>query len=184
MFKFITEVLPLIAFFVGYKTGGVLTATSYILIASIFNLILIYALKREVSKVNLVSTIILLISGGLTLTSGNSMFIKIKPTILYFVFGIAFLVTNYRWQPAIKLVFKSAIALKTEEAWKILNMKFMWFFFMMAVLNELIWRNFSEGTWVNFKVFGALPITLIFVMLQIPFILRNKMPDQDFDEAN
>ena len=112
---------------------------------------------------------------SLTLFSGNTIFIKMKPTVLYIVFAAIFLVTNFKWQPAIKFVLGKAISLKEESKWRELNMRFMFFFIVMAAINEVVWRNFSEATWVNFKVFGALPVTILFIITQMPFIIRNKV---------
>ena len=177
MLKFITEFGPLIAFFVGYKTGGILDATLYMLVASVIGISISYIVLRKINKVNLVSAGLLLVSASLTLFSGNSMFIKMKPTVLYCVFATAFLVTNFKWKPAIQFALGSAIKFKEEKNWRILNTRFMWFFLLMAAVNEVVWRNFPEETWVNFKVFGAMPIMLIFVMIQMPFIMRNKIED-------
>jgi len=177
MLKFITEFGPLIAFFIGYKTGGILEATLYMLIASVVGISITYIFERKINKVNLVSTGLLLVSASLTLFSGNSIFIKMKPTVLYCVFAVTFLITNFKWKPAIQFALGTAIKFKEEKNWRILNIRFMWFFLLMAVINELVWRNFLEDTWVSFKVFGAMPITLIFIMTQLPFILKNKMED-------
>ena len=177
MLKFFTEFCPLIAFFIGYKTGGILNATLYILIASIISAIITYIQERKINMFNLISTGLLMLSGSITLLSGSSLFIKIKPTILYSLFAIIFLLTSFKWKPAIQYALGSNIIFKDPQKWKILNLRFMWFFIMMAIANEYIWRNFSEDIWVNFKVFGAFPVSLIFIFLQMPFILRNKIPD-------
>jgi intracellular septation protein len=174
MFKFVTEFGPLIAFFFGYKTGGIIEATIYMLISSVVAISITYIYERKINKVNLISAGLLLISASLTIFSGNPIFIKMKPTVLYCIFAGIFFITNYKWNPAIKYVLGHSIKLKETKHWYNLNFRFMWFFFAMAILNELVWRNFDESTWVNFKVFGCLPITLIFVMLQIPFLLRNQ----------
>lgn len=174
MIKFLTEFGPLIAFFIGYKNNGILEATFYMLIASIAGLIITYAKEGRINAVNIISATLLLISASLTLLSGNSIFIKMKPTVLYIIFALIFLVTNFKWQPAIKFVLGRAITLKDDSKWKELNIRFMVFFILMAIMNEIVWRNFSEETWVSFKVFGALPITLMFMCVQMPFIMRNK----------
>lgn len=174
MFKFLTEFGPLITFFIGYKIGGILEATLYMVIASIVAIVITYIYERRINKINLMSTGLLLISASLTLFSGNSMFIKMKPTVLYCLFAGIFFITNYKWNPAIKYVLGHSIKLKDSQSWYILNLRFMWFFLIMAVVNELVWRNFDESIWVSFKVFGSLPITLIFVMLQVPFIIKHQ----------
>ena len=174
MLKFFSEFGPLLAFFFGYKTGGILEATLYMLVASVIGISITYICERKINTVNLISTALLLTSASLTLFSGNAIFIKMKPTVLYSLFAFIFFVTNFKWKPAVKYVLGGAIKLKEEKNWHSLNLRFMWFFLIMAVTNELVWRNFDESVWVSFKVFGAIPITLLFIMLQIPFIMKNQ----------
>ncbi len=174
MFKFLTEFGPLATFFIGYKIGGILEATLYAVIASILATIITYIYERKINKVNLISTGLLLVSASLTLFSGDAMFIKMKPTVLYCLFASIFFITNYKWNPAIKYVLGHSIKLKNDQGWYVLNWRFMWFFLSMAIANELVWRNFNESTWVSFKVFGSLPITLIFVIFQVPFITKHQ----------
>ncbi len=177
MLKFITEFGPLVAFFIGYKTGGILDATLYMLVASAIGLIVTYIKEQKINMVNLISSGLLLVSASLTLFSGNSIFIKMKPTVLYCVFACVFLITNFKWKPAIQYVLGTAIQFREDKNWYSLNLRFMWFFILMAFANEFVWRNFSEDLWVSFKVFGAMPITIIFILLQMPFIMKNKLPD-------
>lgn len=182
MLNFFVEISPLVAFLIGYKTRGIFVATLYMLILSVVSILVSYLISGQVNKVNVISTLILLVSGSLTIFSGNSVFIKLKPTILYSVFAFAFLFTNYYSKPAVKYVFGSIIKMSDEKKWAELNTRFMWFFVFMALLNEFVWRNFSENSWVNFKVFAVLPITLLFVALQIPFIVKHKIPDATDEE--
>jgi intracellular septation protein len=175
MLKFITEFGPLVAFFIGYKTGGILEATLFMLVASVIGLVITYIRERKINNVNLISSGLLLVSASLTLFSGNSIFIKMKPTVLYCVFAGVFLITNFKWKPAIQYVLGAAIKFKDDKSWYSLNFRFMWFFILMAIANEFVWRNFAEDIWVSFKVFGAMPITIAFVLFQMPFILRNKL---------
>lgn len=175
MLKFLTEFGPLIAFFVGYKINGILEATLYMLVASIIGLTITYWKEKTINTVNIISAALLLISASLTLFSGNAVFIKMKPTVLYIVFALIFLVTNFKWQPAIKFMLGKAISFKEDSKWRELNIRFMVFFLLMAAMNEVVWRNFPEETWVSFKVFGALPLTLLFIIVQMPFIMRNKL---------
>ena len=175
MLKFLTEFGPLIAFFIGYKSNGILEATLYMLVATVIGVSITYFKEKTFNMVNIISAGLLLISASLTLFSGNAIFIKMKPTVLYIVFALIFLVTNFKWQPAIKFVLGKAINLKEDSKWKELNIRFMVFFLLMAAMNEVVWRNFPEETWVNFKVFGALPLTLLFIIIQMPFLMRNKV---------
>ena len=173
MIKFIAEFCPLLAFFYGYKTGGIMDATKFMVIASIISIAITYAIDKTVNKVNLISTALLLVSGSLTIFSGNSMFIKMKPTILYILFSLTFLITKYKGKPATKFILGASFKFEDEDAWLKLNDRFMVFFLLMAISNEFIWRSFTEETWVNFKVFAILPLTLAFTLSQIPFIIKN-----------
>lgn len=180
MIKFLSEFGPIIAFFVIYKvTGSLLDATLYMLITAIVTLCITYVMERRINKINLISAILLLISASLTLASGNSIFIKMKPTILYAVFAGIFLITQYRSSPAIQYVLSASIKLREEKSWYVLNFRFFWFFLFMGIANEVIWRNFVENIWVNFKLFGTLSLTLLFTMLQVPFIMRNQVEDSE-----
>jgi len=169
MLKLFIEFIPLIAFFVGYKVDGIFTATLYTLIATVVSTAITLVLGQKVSKVHLITNVLLLVSASLTLFSGNAIFIKMKPTILYCIFGFAFLITNFKWEPAIKVALGNAVQLEDDI--------FMWLFFTMAAVNEFVWRTFPEETWVNFKVFGALPATILFLAFQIPYLIKHKAPD-------
>ncbi|RYE06172.1 MAG: septation protein A [Rickettsiaceae bacterium] len=174
MIKFITELGPLVAFFIGYKHGGIQAGTLYMLVASIAGLVIYFVINRKVHNFALISSGILLVSASITLITGNPVFIKIKPTILYVVFACAFYISALRNKPLMKYMLNSAIPLQ-EQCWNILSYRFSVFFSIMAILNEFVWRNFEEITWVKFKVFGALPITLLFILLQLPLILKNRI---------
>ncbi|MCP5369094.1 MAG: septation protein A [Rickettsiaceae bacterium] len=176
MIKFLVELLPLLAFFIGYKTQDIFAGTLYMLIASVISIISLYIIEKQINKTSLISTVLILISGSLTLISGDSQFVKMKPTILYTLFAFILLYTNSQGRPAVKYLFRSTISME-EDKWKILNTKFMYFFFSMAIINEIIWRSYSESIWVNFKVFWTLPITMGFILYQIPFLLKHKLND-------
>lgn len=177
MLKLLSEIGPVIAFFAGFfYGGGIQNATLYMLITSVICITLCYVIDKKVSKLSIISTTVLLVSGSITLISGDSMYIKIKPTILYAIFGIIFLMSGIRKNPFIKYALESIVRLK-EESWIILSYRTAAFFFFMAVVNEIVWRNFSDETWVKFKVFGVIPITFIFILLQLPLLLKNKLPD-------
>jgi intracellular septation protein len=172
LLKLITEFGPLAAFFIGYQIDGIMTATLYTIIASIIAVIVFFIVERKIHKANAFSTVILCLSGGMTLFSGDASFIKMKPTILYILFASVFFITNFKWQPAAKYFF-SAINLKDDSYWAVLNYRLMWFFIFMAIANELIWRNFPEEFWVNFKIFGTPSLVFGFIFTQMPFITRN-----------
>ncbi|WP_347938712.1 septation protein A [Rickettsia oklahomensis] len=177
MLKLSSEIGPVIAFFAGFfYGGGIQNATLYMLITAIVCVTICYFVDKKVSKLSIISVSVLLVSGSITLISGDSMYIKIKPTILYVIFGIIFLMSGIRKNPFIKYALESIVRLK-EESWITLSYRAAAFFFFMAVVNEIVWRNFSDETWVKFKVFGVIPITFIFILLQLPLLLKNKLPD-------
>jgi intracellular septation protein len=177
MLKFLSEFGPLAAFLIGYIYGnGMRDAALYMLLSSMIGITICYIFERRFYTFSLVSFGILFVSAVATLISGNSMFIKMKPTILYIIFACTLWITAIKNRPVMKSVLNSTFNLK-EESWNILSYRFAAFFFFMAIINELVWRNFDELFWVKFKVFGAIPLTLLFILLQLPFLLKNKIND-------
>jgi intracellular septation protein len=174
MLKLFVEFGPVIVFLVTYKYSNIFMATLLMIFVTAFCLLISYLIDKKISMPLLLSAGILLFSGGVTLLTGDAKYIKMKPTIVYLVFSIALYAGALKNKPIIKGIFGNVIAL-SEESWLNLSKRFAVYFLGMAAVNELIWRNYSENTWVKFKVFGALPITVLFVALQIPFILRNLM---------
>ena len=113
--------------------------------------------------------------GGLTIYFDNPIFIYVKPTIINILFGLALLFgKRLSGEPILKKILGNAINL-TEDGWKILNNRWMYFFFALALLNEMVWRTQSEEFWVNFKVWGLLPITFVFTAFQVGLINKYKI---------
>jgi len=173
MLKLLVEFGPIIVFFATYKYADIFKATLYMVIVTVVSLIVSYIIDRKLSVPLMISGAILLLSGSITLISGNPAYIKMKPTIVYLIFGIILYVGYIKNRPFIKHVLGSAFSMN-DSNWLVISLRFAYYFVGMAIVNELVWRNFSESFWVNFKVFGAVPITLIFIIFQIPFLLRNK----------
>lgn len=173
MLKLLLEFGPIVVFFATYKYADIFKATLYMVIVTLVSLVVSYLVDKRISIPLMISGVVLLISGSITLLSGNPTFIKMKPTIVYSIFGIILLGGYIMKKPMIKEVLGSAFSM-TYNNWMILTRRFAYYFFFMAITNEVIWRCFSENFWVNFKVFGAFPITLIFIFLQAPFLMQNK----------
>jgi intracellular septation protein len=173
--KFLYDYLPLIVFFACYKftktPDPLITATIYMVITTFFALIISYLLTRKISTVALVSGTVLAIFGGLTVLLKNDIFIKIKPTIINLLFAAILFYGYLAKKPLLSYLLGEQIKMR-NEAWLTLSIRWACFFVFLALLNEVIWRNCSTDFWVQFKVFGMMPISLLFTISQIPFMMR------------
>lgn len=176
MIKLLVEFGPIVVFFATYKYADIFKATLYMVIVTAISLLVSYLIDRKLSIPLMISGVVLLISGSITLFSGDPSFIKMKPTIVYGIFGTILYAGYWMKKPMIKAVLGSAFTMSLSN-WMTLTRRFAWYFYTMAIINEVIWRNFSENFWVNFKVFGAVPITLLFIFTQAPFLMKNKKDD-------
>lgn len=175
--KFLSDFLPLIVFVVIYKTSSaqapILQATLWMVVVTITSIVISYFLTKKIAKMPLISALVLGVFGSITVFSGNDYFIKIKPTLLNLIFSSILLYGFFTKKPLISYLFGGELKFRTEDAWHQLSLRWAMFFIFLAFLNEVIWRNFSLDFWVSFKVFGVLPISIIFTILQVPFILKN-----------
>ena len=174
--KFLTDFGPLVIFFYYYYDSGkdLKVAIPPLIVATIIALIIVWLLERKIPKIPLLGGLLITIFGGLTIYFNNPIFIYIKPTIINILFGLALIFGKFFSQePVLKKLMGKSIAL-TNEGWEILNKRWIYFFFGLAILNELVWRTQSEEFWVNFKVWGLLPITFIFTAFQIGLINKYK----------
>ena len=178
--KFLSDFGPLIIFFYYYYDSGknLKIAIPPLVIATIIAVTIIWLLEKKIPKVPLLSGILIVFFGSLTIYFNNPVFIYVKPTIINVLFGSALIFGKYFTnEPVLKKMIGKSISL-TDEGWKILNQRWIYFFFGLALLNELVWRTQSEEFWVNFKVWGLLPITLIFTGFQIGLINKYKTDEQ------
>ncbi len=162
---------PLILFFVANSRYGIFVATAAFMAAVIVALLASYVLTRALPVMPAVTAIIVLVFGGLTLVLHNDVFIKIKPTILYALFGAVLLGGLVFGKSFLGVLFDTLFQL-TDEGWRKLTLRWAIFFFALAVLNEIVWRNTSTNVWVDFKVFGFLPLTIVFGALQYPLLQK------------
>ena len=169
--KLMIELAPLLAFFAAWFLADIFWATGVLMATTLVSVIASRVLLGRVSPVIIATAVLVVVFGGLTFWFGDAHFIKMKPTIINLLFAGVLLGGLLTGRPLLKLLFGEAFNL-TEEGWRKLTLRWMVFFVVMAVLNEIVWRNFSEAAWVNFKVFGILPLTLIFAMSQIGLIKR------------
>jgi intracellular septation protein len=169
--KLMIELGPLLAFFAAWFLADIFWATGVLMAATLVSVVASKMLLGRVSPVIIATAVLVVLFGGLTFWFGDAHFIKMKPTIINLLFAGVLLGGLLTGRPLLKLLFGEAFNL-TEEGWRKLTLRWMLFFVVMAVLNEIVWRNFSEAAWVNFKVFGILPLTLVFAMSQIGLIKR------------
>ena len=174
--KFLTDFVPIILFFSVYKLSShpkpIIPATIYLVVSSIIALIIAYIFTKKIAKMPLISAILLGIFGSITIFSGDDLFIKMKPTILNAIFSAILFLGYFAKKPLLDYLFDGAITMK-KEAWLEFNLRWACFFCFLAILNEIIWRNFSTDFWVQFKVLGMLPISIIFALINMPFILKH-----------
>ncbi len=169
--KIALDLGPLVLFFVAYGRTDLFVATAVFMVATVIALAVGYALTRHIPLMPLVSALIVVVMGSLTLILHNETFIKMKPTIIYVLFGAVLAGGQLMGKPLLAIVFDQMFHLN-PEGWRKLTIRWAVFFFALAVLNEIIWRTQSTDTWVTFKVFGFLPLTLIFAALQYPVIQK------------
>ena len=176
--KLALDMGPLFIFFVAFEFAGIFFATGIFMIAALTSVALGWHFEKKLSPIPLLTAILVLIAGGLTLYLRNDVFIKMKPTGLYIIFGITLLGGLRFNRLFIKYVFGEAFDL-TEKGWRGLTLRWGLFFLALAVINEAVWRNTSTATWVSFKVWGITGLIFLFALAQTPFLLKhNADPEQ------
>ena len=177
LLKFITDFGPLLIFFtVYYKSGNNLSvAIPPLIIATLIAVLISYVVEKKVPYLPLIGGIIISVFGGLTLYFNNPIFLYMKPTIINIIFAIILFVGRAFFNKnLLKYFFQNAFQID-EMGWDKFNSRWMLFFIFLALVNELVWRTQTEVVWVNFKVWGILPLTFVFTALQIPMINKHKI---------
>jgi intracellular septation protein len=171
LLKFALELGPLLVFFIANSRAGLFWGTGLFMGATAVSLIVSWILIRRVPIMPLVTGVVVLIFGGLTLYLQDELFIKLKPTIVNLLFAGALFAGLYFRKSLLAVVFEAAFDL-TDEGWRKLTWRWAFFFVFLAVLNEVIWRNFSTDFWVGFKVWGTMPLTFLFALCQVPLLQK------------
>jgi len=177
MIKFVTDFGPILIFFTIYLSNDndLKLAIPPFIIATLIALAVIYFLEKKIAMVPLISGVLIGLFGGLTLYFDNKVFFYMKPTIINLLFaGVLFFGKYFTQKPLLKIFFQNAFNLE-NEGWKKLNYRWIGFFIFVAILNEIVWRTQSEAFWVNFKVWGLLPISFLFAASQFPLINKYKL---------
>ncbi len=177
LIKFITDFGPLLLFFIIYYRNDqdLKVAILPFMIATILSLVVVYILEKKIPIMPLTSGILIGFFGGLTLYFDNKVFFYMKPTIINVLFAAILLFGKYFTKKSIlKILLNNAIKLN-EEGWNKLSYRWIYFFISVAFLNEIIWRTQSEAFWVNFKVWGLIPISILFAASTVPIIKKYKL---------
>ena len=182
LLKLALDLGPLVAFFGSYYALGIFPATGVFMATTLLAAGISYALTRKVSPLMIFSAVVVMIFGGLTLWLKDDTFIKLKPTIYYItVSGILFGGLAFG-RLVIKDVMDIAMHL-TDEGWRKFTVRIAIFFLCMAVLNEIVWRNFSTDTWLMLKVWGFIPLTFVFFAAQMPLLMRYEIKNPSDETA-
>jgi intracellular septation protein len=176
--KLLIDLGPLVAFFVTYflaervrPEAGIYWATGVLMVATVAALVASRVWLGRFSLSPLITAVLVVVFGALTLWLQDPRFIMIKPTIIYVLFAAVLAVGLLMRRPLLALLLGEALQL-TDEGWRKLTLRWMGFFVAMAILNEIVWRNFDASIWVSFKVWGILPLTAVFAIAQMGLIKR------------
>jgi intracellular septation protein len=175
-YKLLIDIGPLAVFFIFYTRSGLQASILPFMVATVIAVLFSYILEKKIPIMPTVGAGIVLLFGGLTIYFDNDVFFKMKPTIINVLFAVILYGGILINKPLLKYLLGAALKLE-EAGWKILTQRWIGFFIALAVLNEIVWRTQSTDIWVNFKVFGILPITFIFTMTQFPLIKKYQIED-------
>jgi intracellular septation protein len=178
LLKIALDLGPLLVFFVGNSQFGIFPATGMFMVAVIVSLAVTYAIARRISPMPIVTGVVVLVFGGLTLLLNDELFIKLKPTIVNSIFVsvlVSGLLTDRLY---IKFLFDNAIHLP-DFAWRQLTYRWVGFFIFLALLNEFIWRSYSTDFWVASKLWITVPLSLLFTAAQLPYMLKHQLKEAE-----
>ncbi|HVJ34851.1 MAG TPA: septation protein A [Terriglobia bacterium] len=175
--KYAVDYGPILAFFIAYKMAGLMAATLTLMIATALATLLLYIMQRRLAIMPIITMLVVGTFGGLTLWLHDDTFIKMKPTVIQGLFALILFGGLILKKPLIRYIMGSTLQMD-DDGWRSLSLRFACFFAAMAVLNEIVWRTQPESIWIDFKVFGIIGLTLLFILTQIPLILRHSTEQQ------
>lgn len=174
LWKLLVELGPLLVFFFVNSRFGIFWGTGIFIVATVVSLAASRAMFGKIAVMPLVSAFFVIVFGGLTLWLQDEQFIKMKPTIVNGIFAAILLGGLLAGHGLLRYLFGDVFRL-TDEGWRQLTLRWGLFFVVLAVLNEVVWRNYSTDTWVSFKVFGILPLTMLFGIAQMGLLKRHEV---------
>ncbi len=178
--KFIADFGPLFIFFIIYYRSdkNLIEAIPALVIATLLAVIILYVLEKKIPYLPLIGCLLICVFGGLTIFFKNPIFIYLKPTVINLIFAVGLLGARILLNKnLLKIFFKGSLLLE-ENGWDKLTYRWSGFFIFLAILNEIVWRTQSEEIWVNFKVWGILPLTFIFTLFQVPLLKKYKKNEE------
>ena len=180
--KFVLEMGPLVLFFLVYSKFGIFQGTATLMVATVIALAVTYVLTKHLPVMPLVTAAMVVIFGGATLLLHDATFVKMKATVVYLLFAAALLGGLLFGKALLSVAFDSVMNL-TEEGWRKLTLRWGLFFIAMAAVNEIVWRTQTEDFWVKLKVFGFVPLTILFAISQTPLMMKHELKGEDAEKA-
>jgi intracellular septation protein len=174
--KLVLEMGPLVLFFVTNWKFGIFPATGVLMASVVAALGVSWIMTRHLPVMPVVTAIAVVFFGALTFFFHDELFIKLKPTIVNTIFGTILLVALALNKLLLPIVLDSVLKL-TEEGWRKLTLRWGFFFYVLAILNEVVWRTQTTDFWVSFKAFGVMPLTIVFALAQVPLIMKHELKD-------
>lgn len=172
--KILIDVFPVLLFFIAYKFFGIYAATVVAIIASVAQVSFYWMRHRSLEKMHIITLILIVVLGGATLIFHNELFIKWKPTAINWAFAVVFLSSQFiaKKKPLIKTMMEKDVILP-DLIWKRLNLSWVIFFTIMGCANLFVVYQFDTNAWVNFKFFGVIGLTMLFVIIQAIYLTRH-----------
>lgn len=181
--KLLLELGPLIIFFTAFKFGGIFVATGAFMVAMVVAMSISWHMTRYITMMQRITFVIVMVMGGLTIYLENKTFAFMKPTIINAIFSMILTVGLLRGRSYLKVIMETGLPPLEDKGWMVMTRNWALFFASMALLNEFVWRNFSEDAWVNFKTFGFLPMTIVFAIVQTPIIMKYQIKEESQGEV-
>lgn len=182
--KLLFDFFPVLLFFITFKLYDIYVATGIAIVASFLQVALFWLIHRRFDKMHVITLVLILILGGATLIFRNPVFIKWKPTGIYWITALVFFISRYAGQkPLIERMMESNIQLN-KVIWHRLNIAWVIFFLLMGFFNIYIAYNFDTNTWVNFKFFGGLGLTILFVLVQSFYLAKHIVEEDSSTQKN